>query len=726
MKVKDFGQVFTPIELVKDILDVSNYKGKGILKKHVIDNSCGNGAFLIEIIDRYIKEYYKEHSTYNGIKNEIETYIHGIEYDTEIWKECIYNLKEKCNEYNIQDVKFDILNKDALKTKKYNGKMDFVLGNPPYVRVHNLDKQYDSVKKYLFSKSGMTDLYIVFYEIGIKMLNKSGVLCYITPNSFYTSLAGKELRQYIMKNRNMEVVMDLGHYQPFNVTTYTTICKICKNKKFDVCKYFKYDTQSGKPQFISDIKYKDLFIDGNMILSKDNGKYLKYLNYNVERESKVQVKNGFATLNDKIFIDSKFDFKKNTIDVLKASTGQWKKCIYPYDENGKIIPFNKLNKKLQKYLEEHHSELTQGDSKIDGVWYGFGRSQAINDVKLNKIAINTCIKDIDSIKLNLVEENKGLYSGLYILTDKPFEAVKEKICSQDFIEYLKLLNKCKSGGYYTFSSKDLSKFLNCSLEETKIENNVKTKIEDKVENNKEKKEENKMENNEFLNKIVKDTFYTYLHTNSRSNKKLKIIHGAIARDLSSRLGEEYKIHSLGFGNGKEVEMLGRYAEKKVDIAIENNKEIIGAIAFKFIMRNYSQNSNNYFENMLGETANIRLTEKPYFQILIVPSKVPYFNSDHIITKMESITSHNLEKYINLSNENTNELVHVPNKMLLYVIDIPGESLVGKNYKQYVEYYKNINNFNVTPNTEKYDFGDIIIYNDYNKFIEEVVSSTLKI
>ena len=55
MEIKNLGQVFTPKQIVNDILNVSNYKGKNILKKHVIDNSCGDGAFLVEIIDRYIK-----------------------------------------------------------------------------------------------------------------------------------------------------------------------------------------------------------------------------------------------------------------------------------------------------------------------------------------------------------------------------------------------------------------------------------------------------------------------------------------------------------------------------------------------------------------------------------------------------------------------------------------------------------------------------------------------
>lgn len=465
MKVKDLGQVFTPVPIVKDVLDAAGYQGENILKKHVIDNSCGDGAFLIEIINRYIHVYEETYHTLNGVEKELKKYIHGIELDFEIWKACRKNLTEFMKIKGLKNIKFDILNEDSLKVEKYNQKMDFVLGNPPYVRVHNLDKQYQELKKYSFCESGMTDLYIAFYEIGLRMLKPNGILCYITPNSFYNSLAGNKLRKYIKESQTMELIMDVGHYQPFNVTTYTTICKIVNGSRFHTCKYYKYDIKSGRPKFICDIKYEDLFVDGNMILSSDNSKFHSILTYQNKTNPKVLVKNGFATLNDKIFIQKNFPFKGNQIDVIKGSSGEWKKCIYPYDENGKIIPFDQLEKEVQKYFDQHKKDLIKEKSKKDALWYAFGRTQAINDVKYNKYAINTTIKDVKSIKLNKVKSGQGMYSCLYLLTEVPYEKLKEIICSEKFIEYLRILNKCKSGGYFTYSSKDLAKFVNCSLEE---------------------------------------------------------------------------------------------------------------------------------------------------------------------------------------------------------------------------------------------------------------------
>lgn len=74
-------------------------------------------------------------------------------------------------------------------------------------------------------------------------------------------------------------------------------------------------------------------------------------------------------------------------------------------------------------------------------------------------------------------------------------------------------------------------------------------------------------NAEFL-KVISNSFCRFLRVKtSRSPEKLKPLHGAIAADLSRRLGEGYHICSQGFGLGKEFTVRGRYVPKRVDITI---------------------------------------------------------------------------------------------------------------------------------------------------------------
>ncbi|MBR6026485.1 MAG: N-6 DNA methylase, partial [Neisseriaceae bacterium] len=137
-------------------------------------NSCGDGAFLCEIVRRYCEVALKKGYNPQQIKHDLEYYIHGIEIEKTEYQKCIDNLNKIAELSNIYNIKWDIKNADALTVQDYNGKMDFVVGNPPYVRVHNL-LDYSSVKQFYLTQQGMTDLYIVFYEIGINMLNKTGV-----------------------------------------------------------------------------------------------------------------------------------------------------------------------------------------------------------------------------------------------------------------------------------------------------------------------------------------------------------------------------------------------------------------------------------------------------------------------------------------------------------------------------------------------------------------------
>ncbi|AAF30441.1 conserved hypothetical protein [Ureaplasma parvum serovar 3 str. ATCC 27815] len=236
-----------------------------------------------------------------------------------------------------------------MKINIYDSKMDFVIGNPPYVRIHNLIKEPNLIKNYLFSNKGMTDLYIIFYEIGIKMLNKNGILCYITPSSFFTSLAGLNMRLFLSEYKLIESVCDLKHFQAFNATVYTTIICLNKSKKNECVEYYEFDEKKLKPCFIEKISHNDYFIKNNYYFGpKQKLIFLKKVLLS-NKTTNILVKNGYATLSDKIFIND-FDFEsKFIIPVIKASKGELKKIFYPYDKENFLIDELVLKKDLKMY-----------------------------------------------------------------------------------------------------------------------------------------------------------------------------------------------------------------------------------------------------------------------------------------------------------------------------------------------------------------------------------------
>lgn len=465
--VKQYGRVYTPDYLVKIILDFGGYNTPDILKKHVIDNSCGNGAFLSEIVSRYCSLFLSQSQDLSELKQDLETYVHGIEIDAAESCACVENLDHIAAIHGLTDLKWDILKADTLTIDAFDGQMDYVFGNPPYVRVHNLKDSYESVKKFRFAESGMTDMFIVFFEIGFNMMKPNATMCLITPSSWLNSLAGKNLRKYILHYRNLSGVIDLEHFQPFEATTYTLISRFGKSRAFTGVECFNFDKVSLQKSFQDFVPYESISVGDNIYLSKkENINLLKKIKAAYSYKY-VSVKNGFATLADKVFIGD-FGFTEGTIDILKASTGKWNKCIYPYDTNGNPLSENEFAKFMAayNYLLLHREKLIKGRNIERGLnWYLFGRTQALKDVSKPKYAINTIVKDLSSIKLEFVPQGCGVYSGLYILTKIDFETIKELVCSENFIEYIKLLKNYKSGGYYTFSSKDLEQYLNYKLKE---------------------------------------------------------------------------------------------------------------------------------------------------------------------------------------------------------------------------------------------------------------------
>ena len=299
------GQVFTPDYLVNLILDEAGYSGVSILQKHCIDNSCGDGAFLCEIVSRYIKAYIEVNNSTENLPYELFTYIHGIEIEPLAYQNCIENLEATCKSLGVECSLFDITNADTLSLCKFDGKMDFVIGNPPYVRVHNLESSYSIVKSFSFANGGMTDLYLVFFEKGFQMLKEGGKLCYITPSSWLNSVAGGVMRNYIRRKRNLVSVIDLEHYQAFKATTYTIISLFEKGLRRDDFSYCVFNPHTRGKKQVANLTFSEIDINSNFYLAQHNTlENLKQILCS-SLPKYVSVKNGFATLADKIFISPK-------------------------------------------------------------------------------------------------------------------------------------------------------------------------------------------------------------------------------------------------------------------------------------------------------------------------------------------------------------------------------------------------------------------------------------
>ncbi len=178
---------------------------------------------------------------------------------------------------------------------------------------------------------------------------------------------------------------------------------------------------------------------------------------------------------------------------------------------------------------------------------------------------------------------------------------------------------------------------------------------------------NKLEK-QFLKAIAK-AFEEYNKFGARSNKKLIPIHSWIAKTVKDKLGADFKVNSLGDGGEKKID--GKYYPKRLDITVTKEDKILATISFKFVTSNYDQNSNNYFEQLLGETANIRRVNVGFAHMLVLRAHTPYFdkNKGNLRGKQKRIdvlNEHHLSKYIKLFLDQ--DFPHKPEVLGIIIID----------------------------------------------------------
>lgn len=112
---------------------------------------------------------------------------------------------------------------------------DVVIGNPPYIRVQHLNRIDKTVVEYYKSRyksgsKGNYDIYVLFVEHGLDLLNNRGVLNYILPHKFFNSNYGEPLREIISKRQSLKSIIHFQDIQIFEeASTYVCLLQLSKN-----------------------------------------------------------------------------------------------------------------------------------------------------------------------------------------------------------------------------------------------------------------------------------------------------------------------------------------------------------------------------------------------------------------------------------------------------------------------------------------------------------------
>ena len=104
-----------------------------------------------------------------------------------------------------------------------NGGFDAIIGNPPYIRMETFKEIKAYLKVNYSCHDERSDIYAYMIEHAHKILRMGGLFGMIVSNKFLRANYGKPLRDYILKNANINRIVDFAGLPVFKGATVRTI-----------------------------------------------------------------------------------------------------------------------------------------------------------------------------------------------------------------------------------------------------------------------------------------------------------------------------------------------------------------------------------------------------------------------------------------------------------------------------------------------------------------------
>ena len=451
-------QIFTPSYIAKEMLDLINYNNN-ILEKYVLDNSCGDGSLLVEVVRRYIVESLKCKKSKKQISNELYKYIVGIEIDQYYVDECKKKLTQTAKEYGINNKNWNVICEDGLKYSD-DFKFDYIVGNPPYIAYAMLKPEERKFVKENFKSCyyGKFDYSYAFVEKCLSLLNNNGKMVFITPSNMYKTQFGKELREIMLPY--ITKIVDYSFEKIFKKVLTSPAITVFEKRTTESLTYELkfYDKQMQNTINKCDLKDKWYFLKNESKGKKRFGDYFK-------------VSNSIATLCNNVFVVDDCIVKKYNLESQSLKTAispkskkynKNKFVIFPYKYNNENIllkyseeSFKTLYPNTYGYLLKNKDRLEKTNKDNSAQWFEFGRSQALSHLNQQKLLISTIATD--KLIVYELDPDEIPYSGLYIVPIKNLDLsfAKSILSKKSTMRYLKASGIVLSGSSIRISTKDV-------------------------------------------------------------------------------------------------------------------------------------------------------------------------------------------------------------------------------------------------------------------------------
>jgi len=283
------------------------------------------------------------------------------------------------------------------------GGFDAVIGNPPYIRIQEM-KEWSPLEvefyknRYISASKGNYDIYVVFIEKALSLLNSTGRMGFILPNKFFATDYGKRIRELIADKKSLAKIADFGHLQVFEqATTYTCLLFLAGYPKtyFD---YARINSQDNLKNASFRIIQNSLSSQPWNFSDQDTQKLIEKINSVSEPLSALptRIGRGSSTGADKIYIlhkegnhlftrhGDKIDIENNVLrqPIYATDFGRFifspaheEVIIFPYEvkaDGYELVTESDLRNnypKTYQYLLDRKKELQK--RKQFRQWYGY-------------------------------------------------------------------------------------------------------------------------------------------------------------------------------------------------------------------------------------------------------------------------------------------------------------------------------------------------------------------
>lgn len=358
-------------------------------KIKIIDPACGSGAFLIEAFDFLLKyNQMLDEKIFNmtGTKNLfddttreiLENNIFGVDLNKEsieitklsLWLRTANKNKTLTTLENNIKCGNSLISDKELTDKAFNwqeefpkifeeGGFDIVIGNPPYVsaeNINNFEKKYYKLNYQV--ATGRQNLYIIFYEKGVNLLNENGYLGFITPYTLLKNQYYKEARKYILDNCKILKLVDFKNTVIFEDAIVDSIIVILKKQKIKDyyfekiynIKNFSNNIYNQRNFYINNIYYNN---DLSLEISENIDLILKIQENSLKLKNVIEFKQGIITGDNKKFIT--YEEGENTKKIITGK--DFNKYFLEYNNEYVIYDLEKLHRARKKDIFELENKI---------------------------------------------------------------------------------------------------------------------------------------------------------------------------------------------------------------------------------------------------------------------------------------------------------------------------------------------------------------------------------